>query len=254
MDREKKIGTGHLLYLLLVCGSCLIGSTSLQAQTANSLIRKGNQRYHQQQYTEAEAYYKKALEKDSHSGTGYFNLGNSLYQQKRYEDAYKQYETSSQLAKEPGLKSDASYNMGNTFLENRKWEESIQQYKQALKLNPRDEDARYNLAYAQAMLKKQQQKSNEQHNQQHKNQQQQKNKDQNEQQNKNQEQRNKQQQNPKDQNQNQEPGQNQTPPPPSKLSKQEADRLLQALAQQEKKLQDKLKKAKGTSVKVEKDW
>ena len=51
----------------------------------------------------------------------------------------------------------AYHNTGNALLSDKKIEESINAYKMALKNNPKDNDTRYNLAYAQMMLKKQQQ-------------------------------------------------------------------------------------------------
>lgn len=239
---------------------CIFFSLHLQAQSANKLINKGNKLYEREDYTDAEAEYKKALDKDKNSPVSFFNLGNSMYQQRRFEDAYQQYESSARLTKDKSSQSAANYNMGNTFLEDKKWEKGIPAYENALKLNPGDDEARYNLAYAQAMLKKQQQgggnndnkqdKNNKQNkndkNNQNKNQQNQQQKDQN----KNQQNKNNPQNNPDQQQEQQHPQ-----PMPSKLTKQEANNLLNAVAQQEKQLQGKLdKNKKGVPVTGGKDW
>lgn len=223
-------------------------------QGTSKYIRQGNAQYKKQQYADAEASYKKALERNARSMEGNFNLGNSLYEQKRYEAARQQYANALKTPARKENQADANYNIGNTFMEDKKWEESIAAYKKALKANPADEQARYNLAYAQEMLKKQQQnqgggKDNKEQKDKDKkqdNKQDQQNKD-----NKDQQDKQDQQDDQKDQKE-----QNQQPKPkPSKLSQEEAKRLLQALAQQEKKLQeDKLKKTKGQPVSVEKDW
>lgn len=245
----------NLSYRILSVALLLCISTGLWAQSGNKFIRKGNDLYKKQQYTDAEANYKKALEKNKQSVIGHYNLGNSLYEQKRFNDARNQYSGSLKLANDKLVKGDASYNIGNTYMEGKKWEESIKSYKQSLKLNPNDEEARYNLAYAQAMLKKQQQGGGGDNKDKKDNKDKNKNKNQQNQQNKDQQQQNKDQnKNQQDQNKDQEEEQQKPQPMPSKLDKQEAERLLQALSQEEKKLQDKMKKAKGQQVPVDKDW
>ncbi|AWO01662.1 hypothetical protein DLD77_08110 [Chitinophaga alhagiae] len=239
--------------ILLLC--CTAGSASAQEGTSK-LIRQGNSQYKKQQYADAEASYKKALERNNRSVEGNYNLGNSFYEQKRFDAARQQYANTAKLSPRKDIKADASYNIGNTFMEDKKWQESIQNYKTALKANPADEQARYNLAYAQAMLKKQQQQnSGGDDNKKNKDKKDKKDKQdqqdkQNQQDKKDGDQQQDQQQKDQDKEQQQQPQ-----PKPSKLSQDEAKRLLQALAQQEKKLQeDKMKKVKATPGMVEKDW
>jgi hypothetical protein len=151
-------------------------------------------------------------------------------------------------------------------MKQQKWEEAANSYKAALRSNPQDEAAKYNLSYALAMMKKNQGgggKNDKQNKDQNKDQQKQnkddkdQNKNQQNKQDQNQDQQNKDQQNKDQQNQNQEK-QNQKDqhpqPQPSKLSKDQADQLLNALAQEEKKLHDKKEKGKAVRVKMDKDW
>lgn len=236
-------------FLWGVAGLVLVAIAGVQtasAQGASKFIRKGNKLYHDQQFTDAEAEYKKALSKDSVSTAGLFNLGNSLYAQKRYGEAMQQYAASAEHSSDSLDQAAAQYNIGNTLSSEKKWQKAIQSYKQTLLRNPSDEDARYNLAYAQQMLKKQQGGGGGK-------QQQPNNKNQDQKQNKNQSDQN--QQN----NQNQQSGQDKQPPQPrprpGSLDKQRADQLLDAAAQAEKKLQeDKDKKKKGVPVYKGKDW
>ena len=152
--------------------------------------------------------------------------------------------------KDPIEQSKAYYNLGNSYLKSEKYQESVDAYKMALRQNPKDDDARYNLAYALAKLKAQQQKNNQQNkNQQNKNEQ---NKDQqkkDQQQQKNQDQK-KDQQQKQDQQQQEQKKSSQL-----KISKEEAERMLQALKNQEQKLQKKnAKKFDATGGKPEKEW
>ena len=237
--------------LLALAGSAI-------AQSPNKFIRQGNKKYAEQQYTDAEADYKKALTKDSASATSQFNLGNALYLQQRYGEAGEAYAASAKGARSPQEQAAAYYNNGNVHMQGRKWEDAIRSYKQALLRNPRDEQARYNLAYAQAKLKKQnggggnsnkQNKDNKKNDK--KDQQNQQDKDQQNQQNK--DQQNKDQQDMDQQNKEQ---QNQHPQPkPSRIDKERAEQLLNAAAQAEKKLQEeKDKKKKGIPTYHGKDW
>ncbi len=245
----------HFHIAVAVITALLFATTPASAQEGtNKLIRQGNDLYRKQQYTDAEASYKKALERNGKSVEGNYNLGNSYYEQKRYDAARQQYSSALKVEGANAIKGDANYNIGNTFMEDKKWEESIKSYKAALKANPADEQARYNLAYAQAMLKQQQQQGggNDNKKDQDKKNDKQKDKDKKEDQKKDQDKKNDQQKQDqkKDQDKDQQPQ-----PKPSKLTPDEAKRLLQALAQQEKKLQeDKMKKVKASPGMVEKDW
>jgi tetratricopeptide (TPR) repeat protein len=219
-----------------------------QAQNANSTIRRGNDAYNNKKFKDAEIDYKSAVTKDAKSFAGNYNLGNAYYKQDNMEEAGKQYMQSAGTTKDAVEQSKAYYNLGNTYLKQEKFQESVDAYKMALRQNPKDEDARYNLAYALTKLKAQQQKNNQQDkNKQNKNQDQKKEQQQQQQQNKNQDQK-------KDQQQQQQQQQQKQQAQP-KISKEEAERMLQALKNQEQKLQKKnAKKFDAAGGNPEKDW
>jgi tetratricopeptide (TPR) repeat protein len=157
------------------------------------------------------------------------------------------------------FKSKVHHNIGNSYLKSQKFEESIKSYKEALKLNPNDEETKYNLSYALNMLKnnqdKQQQKNDQDKDDQKKNDdknQDKKENDKNDQQ-KNDENKDKGEQNKPDQNQTTQQD-NLKQPQQNKISKEEAERILNAMKNNEQDLQKKLRKQKGTVVKTEKDW
>ena len=218
----------------------LLITTATAAQT-KKLVREGNELYRQQRYKDAAMLYQEALSKDPSFTPGLFNLGNSLYRQKDLEQSRKIMAAAAKSATDKTGRSAANYNTGNTWMEEKKWKEAVDAYKQALRENPGDADAKYNLSYALAMMKKQGGSGGN-------NNQQDKDKDKNDEQKK-QEEQNKQEQQQKEDQQDK-----QQQPQPSKLSKQQADQLLNALQQEEKKLHDKMQKAKGSPSRVEKDW
>ena len=217
----------------------------------NRLINEGNKAYEHQNYKEAANDYQAALKKDPNNYLGLFNLSNSLYQQKQFDSSRRFLEASEKNIKDKGGKAAANYNIGNSYMAQQKYEEAVNAYKKTLRNNPNDVDAKYNLSYAEEMLKKQnQQDKNQKQQQQNQQQQQQKDKDKDKDKDKQQQQQKSQDGDSKDQKEDQQQ-QNQQP---GNLSQQQADQLLNALQQQEKKLQDKLKKEKGANSKFEKDW
>ena len=223
---------------IIILVLCILLSECLLAQNDVKYIREGNNYYNNHKFQKSEISYRKALEKKSDSYKAAFNLGDALYKQEKYDDAANQFKSivNNDLSKEDLAK--AYHNLGNSLLKSKKYEESIDAFKSALRHNSKDEDTRYNLAYAQKMIKQQQQNKN-QENKQNKNNQQkdQKNQENKQQQKdqKNQEKKNKQQQ----------------------ISKEDAERLLKASQENEKDTQKKLKEAKlinTEKMNIEKDW
>ena len=217
----------------------VFATAALWAQQENADLRSGNKYYKSEKYTEAEVEYRKGLEKNNKSFETNFNLGNSLFRQKKYTDALQYYNTANALSQGDKQKAAAIFhNTGNALLSDNKIAESIEAYKTALKNNPHDNDTRYNLAYAQMMLKNQQQNQEQ-------------NKDQDKD-NKDQEKKeNDQQQEQQDKPQNQQKQQQEQP----RISKENAQQILDALMQDEKDAKDKAQKElPKSSRKVEKDW
>jgi len=251
-----------LFYLSLII--CCIACAGAEAQT-NALMREGNMLYDEKRYKDAANVYNKAVTKNPTYSPGMFNLGNALYQQKQFDATRKVMENAAKVSKDKDTKGEANYTIGNTYMEEKKWEDAIEAYKNALRNNPRDADAKYNLSYAEEMLKKNQQggggknkkdkndKNNKQDQKQQDKDKQDKDKQNKDQQNK--DQQNKDQQNKDKQDKDKDQQDQQHPQgQPSKLSQQQADQLLNALQQEEKKLQDKNQKEKGIPVKMDKDW
>jgi len=203
------------------------------AQNEDVLIKKGNEAYNKKLYEVARDEYKKAAEKNPVNQKAQYNLGNALYKTEKPEDAILAYDAAIQNSKLPIEKSGAYYNKGVVLQNNKKLPECIEAYKNSLRLNPADEDARLNLQKAFQQQKQQQQKDKE-------------NKDQD-----------KPKDDPKKKDQPKQPDNNNDlpKPQPSKMTKKEAEEKLKALLQQEKKLQDKLRKVGAASPeKPEKDW
>lgn len=234
LNSENRSGLWKTAPVLIFIGMLITG-LQLYGQQPAGYIRKGNSEYNDARFKDAEINYRKALDKEPRSVKATYNLGDALYKQGDYEKAASSFSAvSTQKSLNNKSKAATYHNLGNSLLQAKKYGESIEAYKNALRLNPKDEETRYNLAYAMTKLQQQQNNKNNQD----------QNKDQ-----KQKEQQQKQQQNPEEQKQQQQPQNKQ-------MKKQDAERMLQALNNNEKKTLDKVKKnkTKAVQVRVEKDW
>jgi tetratricopeptide (TPR) repeat protein len=221
----------------------------MSAQTHRSLIGSGNDAYEKNQYPDAETQYKKAFQKYPDSRIARFNMGNAYYKQRRFDEANQIFGEYAMSSENPMDASMASYNLGNSLFQTGKFDESIEAYKQALRLNPHDEDARYNLELARRKKHEQKQK-----NQQDQKQNQNQKKAQKQEQQKREdpkEQKDQGRQQPEQQNQQQ---RNQQQIRQQAIPKEQAERILEALRNNEKEIQKQLRKREGTRVRTEKDW
>jgi len=222
------------------------------AQADKKFIRQGNREYEKNKYSESEIFYRKAIDKNKVSADAVFNSGDALYKQKKFEDAGKQFVETHKMSEDKGKKSTSLYNLGNSMLMANKLEESIEAFKNSLRLKPDNQVAKYNLAYAQDLLKKQkQQQQQQQQNKDNKDQ----NKDQEKKDNENKDQDQKQNDQQKQSNDKEQQQQQQQQDQQS-ISKEDAERLLNAIANDEKNVQEKVKLAKAakTKVKTLKNW
>mgnify|MGYP003466611974 CR=1 FL=1 len=225
----------RLTTILLACCSLLF------AQQEATDLRRGNKQYNDSNYTEAEVNYRRGLSKNDQSFEGHFNLGDALFKQEKFPEALEQYTQAEKLLKANDKLSkeqldqrlaDTYHNMGNALYAQQQYDKAVTAYQQSLRLDPKDNDTRYNLVKAMQQLQQQQ---NQQQNQD-----QQQNQEQQEQQQQ-QEQNNQDQQTPPEQNNEQ-------------MDKETAEQILQALEQDEQETQEKLQRQQGKKRRVEKEW
>ena len=251
MKRNK----GHIIALALFSFFIFHFSFS-QAQASRHQLRQGNRDYNKQRYEQAEVNYRKALERDSTDFRGQYNLAGDLYRQEKYGEAASHYQ---QALAAQGLsdkqRARTLHNQGNSLLKGAMQSEqmeglqqAINCYQEALKLNPKNDDTRYNLAYARRLLQQQQQQQQQQQGGGQDQQQKQQNQDQ-----QNQDQQNQQQQ---QQQQNQQQQQQRQFQPQQDQRKQDAERMLDAVKNNERQaLRDKEQSNKPVRVhRNEKDW
>ena len=203
----------------------LLAAAGVSAQKAErDYIRKGNRLFNDSVFVDAEVNYRKALEANPKSTVSMYNLGNTLSQQQKFQDAMEQYVSASKIEKDKMKLAHIYHNMGVIFQAGKDYAKAVDAYKMSLRNNPTDHETRYNLALAQKMLKDQQNQQNQ------------------------------------DQNQDQKKDQQQPPKSEKKqdnqMSKENAEQLLNSVMQDEKDVQDKVKKQQKVMQggRLEKDW
>lgn len=232
----------------------LVNCKFIFAQSTRSYVNKGVDLYKEGKITDSEVEFKKGLGKSPNNFQANFNLGDSFYKEKNYPNALKSYSSALSKTNDKDLKAKVYHNIGNSFLKSNKLKESVEAYENSLKLNPNDQDTKYNLSYALSLMKN----PNKKNNKNNKNDKNNKNKqNQNKDQNKQNKDKNKQNQNQNNNQQNQNKNQQQqgnSGQQPDKISKQQAESILNALNHDEKSMQKQLRKIKGTPIKTDKDW
>ena len=219
-------------YKLLAFIMTLVPFVNISAQKEARNVKEGNKQYVAQKFTEAQKFYEQGIADNSDSYSANFNLGNSLFRQKKYKEALEQYQKAATLTKEKKEIASAFHNVGNALMEEKNYEKSVEAYKNSLKANPKDDDTRYNLAVAQYLMKKQQEQQKQQQQQQKQEQQQQQQKQEQQQQQK---QEQKQQQQPK-------------------MQQEQIEQILKALEQDERDVQERRKIQMGQRSKTDKEW
>ncbi len=246
-------------------------------QKSNDFVYQGNSLI-EDDFISAEKEYRKAISKKPSNAVGAYNLGNAYYETKNFDEALLRHIEAANVAKTKEEKHRAFHNIGNTLMEQKKCKEAVEAYKNALRNNPSDEESRYNLVVAKECAEQQQQNEDENKDKDKKDEEKEdekkedeekkddgekedENKDEGDQDKKDGDQKEDEEGKPKDdenqkkdsdpKNQKEKPQQQ-----PGKLSPQQVKNLLEAMNNEEKKVQQKInaKKAKGKKVKAEKDW
>lgn len=258
------------------------------ARQSNRYIAEAQDAMADDDFASAEASYRKAIATDPSNTAARYNMGNLYYTKEKSLNAEERLKEAAEIAESKPEKHRIFHNLGNSYMQQKNYQGAVDAFKNALRNDPTDEETRYNLALAKKMLEKEQQnqEGNQDQNKQDEN-----NKDKNQDQQKKDQNQDgeggddeKEDQKPKDEGENEKdkkegdqnedkqkeqgeeqkkdpkPGdkekQQQQKPAQGQLSPQQIQSLLEAMNNEEKKVQDKInaQKAKGIKVKTEKDW
>lgn len=232
----------YIHYIIVTVAFLLVGGTNAVAQTDRNLIRQGNRAFKSQKWAAAETQYRKAIFKNQKNPQAIYNLGCALLAQQKDSLAMIQFGNAAQLESNILRRYKSYHNMGVVMQNHREYAQAIEYYKMALRCNPQDNETRYNLALCKKLLKNNQQNQNNKNNKdKNKND---KNKDKKNDKNKNKDGQNKNDQNKDKQNKNQDKNNSdKNKQNLEKMSRDNAEQLLNAAIQQEKATKRKMQKA-----------
>ncbi len=266
----------QLAYILIILGPMLswaqVKEVEQTMDQANELTSEAFVAMANDDFIDGEAKYRKAISLDPAKAASKYNLGNSYYGKNKNAEAMRRFLQAAEVATTKEEKHKAFHNLGNTFMNEKKYAEAVEAYKNALRSNPTDDETRYNLALAKEMLEKENQNNgggedDENEEEKDKNEQEQ---DQQEQDGDNGDQEDKNDQGEQEEDekkgedkeeqgspdQPEEKKEEQQKPRQGQLSPQQIQNLLEAMNNEEKKVQEKVnaKKQKGAKTKSGKDW
>ena len=231
-----------VLSLFIILFSLFVSEAQADNRQARKYIREGNSLYRQGKQHEATVSYFKAVNADSTDARAQYNLATSMFpenwkmvQKEQTDTMVQTLIKAAELEQNPLRRSKAFHNVGTIFQNAKEFKQAIEAYKNALRSNPNDDEARYNLVLCQRQLKDDDQNQNGDNGQ-------------------NQEQEDKQQQDQQQQQQQQQQDQQQQQQEPP-MSKENAEQLLNAAMQEEKKTQEKMQQMQqGQRRQIEKNW
>ncbi|WP_348823887.1 tetratricopeptide repeat protein [Flavobacterium aestuarii] len=248
-----------IIYILL-----MLLTFVANAQEKDKVLPEANKEYAAKNFVDAEANYRISHSRFPNRTVASYNLGNSIYRQNQFSESKFAYANALKNLKTRSQKHKAFHNLGNVFMKEKNYTQAVEAYKNALRNNPEDEETRYNYALAKKMLKdnpppkddkkkdkdknKDKNKDKDKDKKDDKKDQDKKDQDKDKKDDKKDGDKNKKDEKPKDD--------GQPKPKPGGIPKQRMENLLDAVNNEEKKIQDKVNanKVKGAPVKTEKDW
>ena len=265
----------NFFYFIFSLNFCFVLS---QTGEVTNHIFDGNEKADEEDYKEAEKSYRKAISLEPEKEVALFNLGNTHFKDKKYDEASQRFFQTQKFASSKQGKHRAFHNMGNVYMQKKEYQKAVEAYKNALRNNSKDEETRYNYALAKELLENEKPPEEQEQDDQKDQKDQEKDKEKDQEKDQDGDQENKDQKNPKkegdegdesddkgdpnkegDQKKEQEPKEQKPQnnrPKKGQLSPQQVESLLEAMNNQEKKVQDKInaKKIKGAPARGKKDW
>ena len=243
-----------ILYSILLFAVVAFG------QEKDKSLPKANDEFAEKKFANAEADYRISQSNNPKKAIASYNLGNAIYRQNQIGEAQFSFSRAIKNATIRPEKHQAFHNLGNTYMKEKNYSAAVEAYKNALRNDPADEESRYNFALAKKMLKDNPPKKDDKKDKKDKKDKQdkkdKKDKKDDKKDDKGEKDKDKKDQNGKDK-KNQNKGQDGKPKPEKAgISKQRLQNLLDAVNNEEKKIQDRVNanKAKGKPVQTDKDW
>jgi tetratricopeptide (TPR) repeat protein len=240
----------------LLLYSFLLLSFAIFAQEKDFHLPKANSEFADKKYAEAEAEYRISLSNNPKKSISAYNLGNAIYKQNNNSEALFSYENAIKNSTARPEKHSAFHNSGNIYMKEKNYSAAVEAYKNALRNNPNDEETRYNFAIAKKMLKNNPPKKDDKKDKKETKKDDKKKDDKKDKKKDDKKKNDKKDGDKKDKNDQKNNQDGQPKPKPGGIQKERVQNLLDAVNNEEKKIQDKVNanKVKGKPIQTEKDW
>ena len=262
--RKNKVMNKKYFILLLLLSLWGQGGIYAQEKGKDKDLPKGNKAFVDKKYADAEADFRISQSKNPKKAIASYNLGNSIYRQNQSSESKYQFAKAAKTATKRSEKHQAFHNLGNAFMKEKDYSNAVEAYKNALRNDPSDEESRYNYALAKEYLKNNPPKDDKKKDKDKKDKDKDKkddkkkdeNKDKKDDKGKDKDDKNKDGKDDKDKQDGKDKDQGKPQPQPGGISKQRLESMLEAVNNEEKKVQDKVnqQKVKANPKKAEKDW
>ena len=249
-----------MTYKNIVVVLAILFSLVVKGQEKDKNLPEGNEAFNEKNYADAETNYRISASKFPKKADSYYNLGNKIYTINQPAEAKFAYQNAIKNATTRAEKHKAFHNLGNVLMKEKNYEGAVNIYRQALINNPSDNETRYNYALAKKMLKenppkdekKNDKEKDEKKEQDKKEKEDKKDGDKDKKDNKGDKDKDK-----KDEGKNEKDDKGDgKKPKEGQISQQRIQNLLDAVNNDEKRVQEKVnaQKVKGKPVETDKDW
>ncbi|WP_339751386.1 aerotolerance regulator BatC [uncultured Winogradskyella sp.] len=244
---------------------------------AIDLVFKANELAEEDNYVEAEMEYRKAISEAPSKSVGSYNLAHSYFRKGSFNEALFRSQEAAKNAVTKDEKHRAFHNIGNILMQNELCKEAVEAFKNALRNNPSDEETRYNFALAKECAEQQKDGGGEDDKKDEDKEEEKDKEDKQKKEDENKDKKDKKDEGDKDKKKgDKEEDENGKPkddkkddgkgkddkkdknqkPKPGQMSPQQIKNILDAMQNQEQKVQEKInaEKQKGAKIKTEKDW
>jgi len=232
----------------------------VRAKENQQLLSQAQKNLENGDFASAEAKLRRVIASDPKNTEAKYNLGNAYYGLGKNAEAGKRYIQAAEVAQTKEEKHKIYHNLGNVFMNEKQYRAAVEAYKNALRNNPRDEETRYNLALAKKMLEEHGDEGGESQEDQEQESQEEQDRGSQDSDSEDKGDEGDQEQQAPDQSDQGEPqesdDQGEPQPREGRLSPQQIQSLLEAMNNEERKVQEKInaEKQKGVKTKPEKDW
>jgi Ca-activated chloride channel family protein len=146
-ERVKRIGWLRRFGFAAALLAALAGTASADVKDN---IREGNRLFKKNDFVGARAAFEAAQIDAPEAGVIRYDVAMTYFAEGKFDDAKREFERALAMEKDPAIKARIAYNLGHTEFASGNTAGAIEAFKTSLRFNPADRDAKYNIEYIKA--------------------------------------------------------------------------------------------------------